>query len=235
MMADKKVLVTGANGGLGIPVVRKLLEENWHVYAMLRTSKSMEELRARFPGSEGKNLFLILGDVTRPEDIEKALSQIKMPDALVHLAGGFKGGASVADYDFNDYDYLFDLNSRSTFLLMKTFLPAMKQNKKGAIVTIGSKPALHPGGENPVYAASKAALINLTLSAAGEGREAGVRANVIIPAIIRTKANEQWASSPKEIEKWTPPEDIAETISWLISEKGTSVTGTVIPMYHKLH
>lgn len=234
-MADKKVLVTGARGGLGIPVVRRLLENNWKVYALLRTSKGMEEVRALFPGSGGENLFLISGDVTRPEDIEKALNEIKIPDALVHLAGGFKGGASVADYSFTDYDYLFDLNVRSAFLLMKTFLPVMKQNKKGAIVTIGAKPALDPGGENPVYAASKAALINLTLSAAEEGRKADVRANVIVPVIIRTKANEQWASSPKEIEKWTPPEDIAETISWLLSEKGASVTGTVIPMYHKLH
>ncbi|MGH2644490.1 MAG: SDR family oxidoreductase, partial [Chitinophagaceae bacterium] len=92
--------------------------------------------------------------------------------------------------------------------------------------------ALHVIAENAVYAASKAALIHLTLAAAEEGRPFHVRANVIAPAVIRTEANAKWAASTKELEKWTSPEDIAKTISWLISENGESVTGTVIPMYH---
>lgn len=234
IMSDKNVLVTGANGGLGIPVVNQLLEEGWKVYAFIRTEKSEEEMRVHFPGKKGQHLFLLPGDVMRMDDIEKAVNTIKIPDALVHLAGGFKGAATYADQALPDFDYLFDLNVRSTFLWFKAILPVMKQHKKGAIVTIGAKPALHAGKENAVYAASKAALINMTLTAAEEGRKANVRANVIVPQVIRTKANKQWASSPEEIEKWTPPEDIAKAISWLISDQGASITGTVIPMFNQM-
>lgn len=191
-------------------------------------------MRSRFPDKSGKRLILMAGDVLRQEDIEAALKEMKKPDALVHLAGGFKGGGMIGDYNDSDYNFLFDLNVRAAFLLLRIFLPVMKQNEKGAIVTIGAKPSLYPGGENAVYAASKAALINLTRSAAEEGRKKGVRANVIVPAVIRTRANEQWAASSDVMDKWTPPADIAQTISWLISEQAGSVTGTVIPMFHKL-
>lgn len=233
-MEDKKVFVTGGSGGLGTAVVEQLLAADWQVYALVRTATSAEKMRSRFPGKKGKRLILTVGDVLSGKDIEAALKEIKKPDALVHLAGGFKGGAAIAECNDQDYNFLFDLNVQAAFLLLRTFLPVMKTTGKGAIVTIGAKPALYPGGENAIYAASKAALINLTLSAAEEGRKSGVRANVIVPAVIRTKANEQWASSPEVVKKWTSPEAIAQTIAWLISEEGRSVTGTVLPMFNRL-
>src|SRR5699024_10894427 len=94
-MSDKKVFITGGSGGLGGPVVEQLLEEGWQVYALLRTAKSREEMRSRFPDKSGKRLILMAGDVLRQEDIEAALKEMKKPDALVHLAGGFKGGGMI--------------------------------------------------------------------------------------------------------------------------------------------
>ncbi len=228
----KNVLVTGADGGLGIPVVSQLLQDGWHVYAFLHNDEKVEAMRKKFPTNTESQLSFLTGDVTGMTDIENAVKEMGITNSLVHLAGGFKGAATFADHDPNLFDQMFDLNTRSTFLLLRTVLPLMKENEGGAIVTVGAKPALHVIAENAVYAASKAALIHLTLAAAEEGRLFHVRANVIAPAVIRTEANAEWAASTKELEKWTPPEDIAKTISWLISERGAAVTGTIIPIYH---
>ncbi|TAN18493.1 MAG: SDR family oxidoreductase [Chitinophagaceae bacterium] len=233
-MADKikNVLVTGADGGLGIPVVSQLLRDGWHVFAFLHNDKKVDAMRKEFPRQSEDQLSFLTGDITDMQDIENAVRETGSTDALVHLAGGFKGAATFSDHDPNVFDQMFDLNVRSAFLLIRTVLPMMKEKQTGAIVTIGARPALHVIAENAVYAASKAALIHLTLAAAEEGRSCHVRANVIAPAVIRTEANAKWAASTKELEKWTSPEDIAQTISWLISDAGSAVTGTVIPMYH---
>lgn len=231
---NKKVLVTGADGGLGLPVVTCLLSAGWHVVAFIHRAENAEKLKAAFGKDDQKNLSFISGDVTLEKDVVQAIEQLKNPAALVHLAGGFAGAKSFADQDENVFDRMFNLNTRSTFFLLKAIMPIMKENKNGSIITIGAKPAVHPGAENAIYAASKAALINLTLTAAEEGRLHDVRANVIVPAVIRTQSNMKWASSDEEVRKWTSPEDIAGVILWLISEESRNVTGTVIPMYHHI-
>lgn len=231
-MNQKKVLVTGAAGGLGIPVVTRLLAEGWHVYAVSREpAGSKKDL---FPEKDRENLSWLSGDLTDAATVEQVAAEAGSPEALVHLAGGFQAGKMLSAYEEKAFDHLFALNVRSAFLVMRALLPSMKEARRGSIVTIGAKPAIHPGAVNAVYAASKAALVNLTLSVAEEGRGSGVRANVIVPAVIRTAANAQWASSPDELDKWTPPEDIAGVVSWLLSPAGESVTGSVIPMYHGL-
>jgi NAD(P)-dependent dehydrogenase (short-subunit alcohol dehydrogenase family) len=234
MPKEKTIWVTGASGGLGIPVSSRLLEEGWRVFALVHHRKGAATLKRHFPYAYGKQLSCVMADLTDPALIEKIGTKAPFPDAVVHLAGGFQGAATLAEHTPEVFDQMFHLNVRSAFLLLRTLLPGMKEKKRGAIVTIGARPAVHPGEGNAAYAASKAALINLTLSIAEEGRAFGVRANVVVPAVIRTPANAQWASSEKETEKWTPPEDIARVVAWLVSEAGASVTGTVIPMYHGL-
>lgn len=230
---NKMVLVTGADGGLGVPVVTSLLAAGWHVWAFLRREGKQEEFKKKFKNALN-NLSFIIGDVTSEKDVVRATEQIKDPAALVHLAGGFAAARSFADQDEKVFDRMFNLNTRSTFFLLKAMLPVMKKNNKGSIVTIGAKPAQHIGADNALYAASKAALINMTLTAAEEGRPHDVRANVIIPAVIRTQASMQWASSEEEVSKWTPPEAIADLVRWLISEESKHVTGTAIPMFHHM-
>lgn len=231
---NKKVLVTGADGGLGLPVVERLLLAGWQVTAFLHRQENIGKMKTALGKEKQENLSFIIGDITLAEDIERAAEKTKDLAALVHLAGGFAGAASFAETDVVLFDHLLDLNTRSTFLLLREILPLMKKNNYGSIVTIGAKAAIQPGKQNAVYAASKAALVNLTLSAAEEGRSYHVRANVIVPAIIRTEANMKWASSKDEIKKWTSPEDIAEVICWLISPESSQVTGTVIPMFNEI-
>ncbi len=229
-----QVFLTGGSGGLGLSVVGELLEKDWTIIAYIRSDRSKAVLEGAFPDAMKEQIRTIKGDVTKEQDVVEALHQAGEIDALVHLAGGFKGAKSVTEQSESDYQALFSLNALSAFLLLKNVLPLMKRQERGSIVMIGAKPALYPSGENAVYAASKAALTNLILSAAEEGRSQNVRANLIVPAIIDTPENRKWAGENTKSQHWTPPEDIARTISWLISEEGSAVTGTIVPMFNKI-
>lgn len=229
----KRVFVTGGTGGLGIPVVTELLEKEWDVTVLIRSADSKKALEKNFPECIDNTLKTIQGDATKEADIIHAFQESGRIDALVHLAGGFKGAESLSAQSEADFQALFSMNTLSSFLLLKNMMPLMKQQGKGSIVMIGAKPALYPSGENALYAASKSALINLVLSAAEEGRKDGIRANVIVPAVIDTAENRKWAGENTRTDHWTSPEEIARTISWLISEASGS-TGTILPMFNKI-
>ena len=231
-MTLKNALVTGGSGGLGLSVVRRLLAEDWQVTVLVHSEAGKKRLAAGFTEAlQNKRLTLVPGDATRQVDLDRVVTQMGQIDGLVHLVGGFKGGKNVESYNEADFQAMFTRNAFSTFVALKAVLPRMKKQKSGSIVAIAAKPALYPGGENPVYAASKAALTNLVLSAAEEGRAAGVRANVLVPYVIDTEENRQWAGEATNTSAWVRPEAMAGTIAWLLSPAGAAVTGTALPLF----
>lgn len=228
-----ELLITGADGDLGHTVAARLLAEGWTLYASAYRSDSAELLKKDFPDAYGKKIHAVLCDLAKQDEVDRFVASAKDPSALVHLAGGFKGGESIADYSDADFDFLFNLNTRPCFLLLHTLMPLFKKRKEGSIVTIAAKPVLHPAKGNALYAASKSALAALTLNAAEEGRKHGVRANCILPATLRTKNNRSWASD-EQFENFTPTEDVADVIAFLVSGNGRGVSGNLLPMYHKI-
>lgn len=232
-MQNRTIIITGADGGLGSTVTGRLLEAGYHLRASAMNEQAVERLRNAFPNEMGSTLTAVIADLGTEEGVMALLAGIEEPAGLVHLAGGYKPGNSIADHSNADFTYLMDLNTRPTFLLLKHLMPIFKSQKHGAIVTIGAKPALHPVAANAVYTASKSAVIALTLAVAEEGRASNVRANCIVPAALQTPGNLIWASK-EQFETFTPLEDVADTILFLMSDQGRGVTGTVIPMYHKI-
>lgn len=229
----KRILLSGAHGGLGQVVLKHLMDRGWPVMALAGSKAGFEALKSGYPDLLGQQLRVLQADITREDEMKKILDSGAEFGGLVHLAGGFRGAKSIGDSTTADLDFLEGLHIRATFWLLKLLVPLFKQNREGVILTIGAKPALHPMGENALYAASKAAEIALTLAVAEEGRPYHIRANCIVPAIIRTPENEKWARDG-EAEKWTPPSSIAELIGFLLSEQGKGISGAVIPMYQDL-
>ncbi|MCL6524089.1 MAG: SDR family oxidoreductase [Thermoflavifilum sp.] len=221
------LLITGASGGLGIPVTRRLLQEGWEIHAAVHDRQSRDRLQELF--SE-KSLQVSMIDITHQQEVQGWVSQASDVVGLIHLAGGFRGGEELSNSTDEDYEFLFGLHARATFYVLAAVMPIFKAKRQGVIITIGARTAIRPGRQAALYAASKAAEITLTMAAAEEGRSYGIRANCIIPAVIRTPANIEGASQA-EIAKWTAPEDIAELIAFLVSERGKSITGAQIPMY----
>lgn len=223
------IILTGADGGLGVPVLTRLLEDGYQVTAVIHSPDKVSGLRERFPAAA---LRVLAADLTTEAGAAGIFEGAGALRGVVHLAGGFQAAKTLADTSLETFERMIALNTRATFLVIRSAMSLLKRLGSGAIVTVGARPAVHPGQENAVYAASKAAVINLTLTAAEEGRSRHVTANVLVPNVIRTAGNLAWASSPAEADKWTPPEDIASVISYLMSGEGAPVTGTVIPLYH---
>jgi NAD(P)-dependent dehydrogenase (short-subunit alcohol dehydrogenase family) len=221
------VLITGATGGLGLHVTQHFIQQGWEVLATVLNE-------------DAKSLFLqwerctaIQCDVTDPDSVEELSEQLpRALSAVVHLVGGIGGVADIDQTNPDDFAMLWQLNTMSTYLLLRATVPILKNNA-GAFVAIGARTVLHPEPRKALYAATKAAVVHLVLTAAEEGRPYGMRANVIMPSIIRTPANLEWASDGQERD-WVDPEDIARCIYALCSDTGRGITGSVIPMYGKI-
>ncbi|MBU3742251.1 MAG: SDR family NAD(P)-dependent oxidoreductase [Candidatus Kapabacteria bacterium] len=201
------MLITGGHGGLGQAVVKAARADGWTVLAP--TSAELDLRSAAAVDAYAQTL---------PNDL----------GAVVHLVGGIRAGSAVDTTPHDDVVAMFDLNVMTTFHVVGATMARLRTNR-GCIVTIGARDVLHPQSNRAAYASSKAAVVTLTQVLAEEGRPDGVRANCIVPSIIRTEANLEWADLATA-ELMVTPEQIASTIVDLCRPT-SAVSGAVIPMY----
>jgi len=220
------IILTGATGNLGSVVTQLFLERGWNVHAACMNSDDAKRL------PDNSHCTYSIGNLSDEHDVEMLFRESNEVSAVVHLVGGIKAGKPIAETTFDMFENMILLNTRTTFLVVRQALRTM-QKSGGAIITIGAKAGLHPESNKSAYSAAKAAAINLTLTAAEEGKSYGIRANCIVPGIILTAANLEWATNGEEA-NWTPPEEIASAIFALCSDEGKGISGAIIPMYGKL-
>ena len=132
----------------------------------------------------------------------------------MNLVGGFAADQPVATTPLAEFERLFTLNLRPTYLVTQAALPRLVEAGGGSIVCVGSATALSPFAGAAGYAASKAAVIAFAKTVAEEGRADGVRCNAILPTMIDTPANRA-AMPESEWVKLVPPERIASVIAFL--------------------
>jgi len=202
------VLLSGANGDLGTIVHVAMEQAGWTVLAL------------QYPAV----------DLTSDESTAAACAHLPANlAAIVHLAGGIVAGKNIAQTSPDDVDRMFSLNAISAFHLLRHALPVLERNGGGSVVVIGAQSVVHPVVQRSAYSASKAALVSLAQSVAEEGRSTNVRANAILPSIIRTVSNLAWAQGGEE-QTWVSPEAIAASILHLCDEH-CEISGAVIPMF----
>lgn len=219
----KKVFISGAAGGLGKSVVRAFLNDGWFVFIGVRFAGTFTHF---------ENCKEIEIDVTNDESVRDGFAQVDDLHAIVHCVGGICPSAKIEEAEIDDFSRMISLNTTSTFLMLKYSVPLLRETR-GSIVTIGARSAqIHEPGK-ALYNASKAAVQSLTLTVAEELRSEGVRANVILPSIIKTEANLEWDSSEAS-EKWVAPENIAQTAIFLCSDAASDISGAVLPVYGRI-
>ncbi|PYX30283.1 MAG: hypothetical protein DMG80_12650 [Acidobacteria bacterium] len=220
-MKGKTVLVTGANGGLGLFVTQAFLDAGATVVGTSRKIQSSVFKSAAFAA--------IAADISTPEGAKGLLDQVIARfgriDVLAHTVGAFTGGESIADTDGATF-------RKMSFYLLRAVIPGMRKTGNGRIVAIGSRAAMDPGPGVGAYSASKAALVSLIRTVAAENKDAGITANVILPGTIDTPANRR-AIPNADVSKWVKPANIASLVVWLAGEAGIDVNGAVIPVYGK--
>jgi len=223
-------IVTGGTGGLGLGVVRALVDAGHDVVVTWIVEREIE----RFPDDLRERCRLERADVTS-EDSLAALVETCEPDgvwALVQLVGGYLDGAPVAGMDMEGWDRQFALNTRTVALGLRAVLPGMVARGGGRAVAVGTRAALRPFAGAGAYAASKAAVIALVAAASEEVKRSGVCVNAVLPSVIDTPANRA-ANPDADPATWVRPEEIGAVIAFLCSAEASAVTGAAIPVYGK--
>jgi NAD(P)-dependent dehydrogenase (short-subunit alcohol dehydrogenase family) len=219
-MSGHTALVTGGAGGLGRHVVDSLLADGWRVVV---PTEAGSDLDAR-PG-----LSTVVADLTDPDDVARAVRAAGDIRTLVNLVGGFAADQPVDETPIDEFERLFRLNLRPTYLVTQAVLPHLKHAGGGSIVCTGAASALTPFAGGSGYTASKAAVIAFARAVAEEARPHGVRCNVILPTMIDTKANRE-AMPESEWYKLVPPQRIASVVAFLCSDRSSAINGAQIPV-----
>jgi len=225
-LAGQVALVTGANGGLGTDVTKSLLAAGATVVGIARSIAAGEAHDSHF--------YPVSADLTDPAEVRNLVTrlaaQFQKIDVLVHVMGGFAGGASVAETDDATWQKMMGINLNAAFYVFRAVVPHMREAGYGRIIAIGSRQAVQPAAGVGAYSASKAALVSLVQTVAIENKDKDIRANVILPGTMDTPANR--AAMPKaNFEKWVKPEHVAELVLLLAGDTGGDISGTAIPIY----
>ncbi len=180
------------------------------------------------------SFIALAADLSSPETakstVEEIAARFSRIDILAHLVGGFAGGKTIVETDNATFQGMLDLNLNSAFYVLRAAIPHMRRAGSGRIVAIGSRAAEDPGPGVGAYSASKAALVSLIQTVARENKDLAITANVILPGTMDTLANRQ-AMPGADTSKWVQPASIASLITWLASDAGKAVNGSVIPVY----
>ena len=234
----KTAIVTGASGGMGLEVSKKLSENNIHVLMLDLQSPSRVFLL------KNKNCHFKKVDVTNFKKMKKFIDDFykkqKSIDYLINTTGvlWFNKDVSAVDINSDIWDKVFKINLKSMMYLSKIIVPLMKKNKFGSMIHISSIDALS-GDDKPqdAYGASKAAMIRLSKSFAIQFASNNIRSNIILPGPIETGMQIRWKKNPKakkNIEKFIPlnrvgrPQDISNASIFLLSDQADYITGTEI-------
>jgi len=232
---DGVVLVAGGTGGLGHAVSLAFLAESAKVIVTYRNAKEFEALKSEGAGQPG-TLEGAQVDVTDETAVRKLVEGIVTKhgrlDVLVNSVGGYAGGIKLWELETKVFDRMLELNLRSGFVLARAVVPVMLKQGSGAVVNVAAKAAVDHGAGASAYAASKAAVVGLMDSLAGDLKGTGLRVNSVLPSIIDTAVNRE-AMPDAPFATWPKPEEIARVILFLASDDARVVQGAAVPVYGK--
>jgi NAD(P)-dependent dehydrogenase (short-subunit alcohol dehydrogenase family) len=219
------VLVTGAAGGLGRAVSRRLVADGWRVVAPERGE----------PAAAEAGVLVVQADVTDETAVAGAIAVATADPgaplrAVVNLVGGFASGGRVHETPVADFEAQLRINLRPTYVVTAAALPHLIAAGGGAVVCVGSRAALRPFPEAAGYITAKAALLALVDALAVEYRGDLVRVNAVLPSVIDTPANRA-ATPDADFSTWVPPEQIADVIAFLCSDASMATSGAHVPVY----
>jgi NAD(P)-dependent dehydrogenase (short-subunit alcohol dehydrogenase family) len=230
MTGQRVALVTGAAGGQGWAIAKRLRAEGFSVAACdLRT----DELVGAVDELGDDKVFGIQLDVTSPAQwdaaVEQAVGRFGLLSTLVNNAGVLHR-ASLADETAEDFEHAWRVNCLGAFLGMRAALDQLRSAERAAIVNICSTGAIRPFPQHCAYGSSKWALRGLTQTAAAELAPSGIRVNAVFPGPIATPmldaATQTRLAETAMFGRLGQPREIADAVAFLVSDDASFITGS---------
>ena len=235
-MADftgRKVLVTGASGGIGAATVRRLVGQGATVYAGGQDAAKLSKL-ADETGAEPVSF-----DLTSEDEIRTAVSGLDLWGVV--NCGGFGGEiATPQETDIAVFDKVISINARGSLLVIKHATPGMiAGGRGGSIENVSSQASLVALSGHISYGSSKAALDNITRVSALELGRYNIRVNSVNPTVVMTEMSAYYWGRPDvgppfleqmPLGRWATEDEIAAPISFLLSDDASMITGVSLPI-----
>lgn len=221
-------VITGGGSGIGAAVARQLAAEGWSVVVAARTKTRLDDVAAAITNAGG-TAYARPTDVTVAAQVDALIADTLATygrlDALVNSAGVSTGG-EIVDTDADAWWATVDVNLRGTYLCSRAALGPMLDAGDGHIVNILSVASDTAFAGASAYCASKAAALMFTKVMAAEVRTKGVRVTAVLPGATDTPLWDDMGFKP-EPEDMMPPERVAETVSFVLSQPRTAVVDQV--------
>jgi NAD(P)-dependent dehydrogenase (short-subunit alcohol dehydrogenase family) len=235
MTDQKAAIITGGSSGIGRAAAVALAKQGVKIAIAARRSKEGEETvrLVKEAGSEG---IFVKTDVANENDVrslvEKTVKQYNRLDYAFNNAGIEEKTTPLVDQTSEVFDQIMNVNVKGIWLSMKYEIPEMIRTGGGAIVNTSSGAGVIGYPQQPIYIASKHAVLGLTKSAALEYAKSGIRINAIAPGVTETEMVERVDKQLIEhLKSITPigrigdPQEIANAVVWLLSDKASFVLG----------
>ena len=236
-LKDKKVFVTGSARGIGKAIADACVKAGATV--LYHGATESEKL---IKAAEAAQSPYVAGDLSKPEDVSILADNVRKilgnVDVLI-LNGSVQSYTGIENFTVEEFNRQMQTNVASCFQLIGAFAPGMMKNKWGRIIAISSINQIRPADRLGIYATTKAALVNLMLTAAKKYAAYGITANTVLPGVIETDRNAQvlsdkeFADNLREIipaKRFGTPDDCAGIALFLASDAAGYVTGAEIPV-----
>jgi NAD(P)-dependent dehydrogenase (short-subunit alcohol dehydrogenase family) len=232
----KVVVISGAGGNVGLAVIGRLHTEGVRMALLDRDEAAIRD-RLKKHGIDDAQVLIGVVDLLQKAAVDAFVAQVGAHygriDAVLNVAGGYKPQPPIHEMDEATWDFLMDLNAKTTFLLSSAVARTMVAGERGGrIVNIAARSALKGDPGNAVHSASKAAVLRLTESMAAELMDQRITVNAVLPSVIDTPPNRA-ANPDADHSRWVSPESLADVIAFLLSDAARDISGAAIPVYGK--
>lgn len=227
-------IVTGASEGIGKAIALSLLQHGYRVALVSRSQEKLDQFLAQ-AGDNAQHAWAYPADLTDPLEVGQLIAEViqregKIDVLVNNLGRGIR--RELVDTTDAEWDFLAKVNLSSAFYVCRAVLPYMRKQKAGRIVNIASRAGRCGEGDFAAYSVMKHGLVGLTRALADSEAGYGIFVNAVCPGAVAT---ERMLSSHPDGEdaQWSKPDDVAQTVLFLLSPAARMMNGQVIDLFKK--